>query len=119
VEGPIYIKVDVTPPTITLTAIPNLLKTKWEFIINVSDETSGVSSVEIYIDGVPFVNLTSPPWDFAYAGPGKFVQAMAYDNAGNEGKSNIVQDLGLFVDSQPTPTPNGMLSVQQRLLQQR
>jgi len=46
-------------------------------------------------------------------------QAFAFDNAGNEGKSNIVQDLGLFIDSQPTPTPNEMLSVQQHLLQQR
>jgi hypothetical protein len=117
VKGPFPFKIDKTPPTVSITAIPqNYLKTRWLLLINASDAMSRISLVEIYIDDVLIGNITHPPWQFIFDGSGKIAQVFVYDAAGNNQEGNV-KDLNLLLNSQPT-TPNAMLSAQQRSLQQ-
>jgi hypothetical protein len=124
VKGPFPFKIDKnTPVFINFTVTPeNLLKTKWLLNATVSDQTSGVARVEFYVDGGFVSTVTSPiggSWIFEYQGDGKTAQAIVYDNAGNSAMSNQINTLALFPDNQPTQYPNGMLSIQQRLLRQQ
>jgi hypothetical protein len=115
--GPFPFKIDMTPPTITLTVTGK--DHQWAFNVNCSDATSGVCRVEFYVDNASVGNVTAPgPYFFTYGGNGKVAQAAASDFAGNVGWSNIVQDLDLLVSSQPMRTQQVFLSFQQRDLQQ-
>ena len=80
----ISFKMDRTAPTITLSGTPqNLLKTKWLFVANVTDVTSGIAKVEFYVDDALIGTVTTAPYEFLYHGTGQDAQAIVYDNAGN------------------------------------
>jgi hypothetical protein len=50
-HGPFVFGIDYTPPTIDLTATAlNCCHTKWLFVANVSDNTSGINRVEFYFN---------------------------------------------------------------------
>jgi hypothetical protein len=117
-KGPYIFKIDQTPPVfIDFTATPeNAMKTKWLLHADLSDPMSGVVRVEFYVDDQPAGNATSAPWEVHYQGHGKMAQAIAYDAAGNSRMSDQIQSLELGMNSQQIL--NGILSVQQRLLQQ-
>jgi len=114
--GPFPFKIDMTPPTIILTVTGK--DHHWVFNVTCSDVTSGIAKVEFFVDNISVGNATAFPYTFTYIGNGKVAQAAACDMAGNVGWSNIVQDLGLSVSSQPMLSPNEFLSVQQHLLLQ-
>jgi hypothetical protein len=114
VKGPFTFKIDKTAPMINLTAIPlNPLKTRWRFIINASDNGSGLAKIEIYIDEAFVGNISSPPWVFEYEGEGETAQVIAYDNAGNSAASNRVKNEGLSFVSQ-VMAQSIVVSVQER-----
>jgi hypothetical protein len=91
--GPFPFKIDKTPPTLNVTVYTNFWKTRWGFKVNVSDNMSGVGSLEFYIDGTLVGNITPSgpgPYDFIWAGKGRTAQVIAYDNAGNSANSSII-----------------------------
>lgn len=91
VKGPFCLKVDKTPPSISLSVTPeNLLKTKWLLNATVADATSGVAKVEFYIDDALVDNATTAPYFYIYRGKGKTAWAIAYDMAGNSASSPIM-----------------------------
>jgi hypothetical protein len=87
--GPFPFKIDKTPPTLNVTVFTNHWKTKWLFLINASDATSGVAKLEIHIDDVLVGNITTFPYSFTYYGKGHVSEIIVYDNAGNLNSSKI------------------------------
>jgi len=86
-EPLIAIKIDQTPPTITLEkSWKPLDKTEITFEAVVSDATSGVERVEFYLDDVLQETLTSPPYNWVYnkvEGESPIIVATVYDFAGH------------------------------------
>jgi len=82
--GSFSIKIDQTPPTITI-SFEQIDSTKWTAIADVSDETSGVERVEFYLDDKLEGTDTEAPFELELPviGSGHVVQAIVYDNAGN------------------------------------
>ncbi|DAC72690.1 MAG TPA: hypothetical protein DSN98_03860 [Thermoplasmata archaeon] len=75
-------KIDMTPPTVTLTK-HRMGLFKYTFIINVSGD---VVLIEFYLDDVLMGNVTSPPWEFVMdVWYGDTVKVIAYDAAGLNG----------------------------------
>lgn len=92
VYGPFCFRIDRTPPLINMTVTKlNLLGTKWLVSLTVSDATSGVGVVEIYIDDALVGTITAPPWEFILhvTGRGRVVEAVAYDIAGNSDNASV------------------------------
>jgi hypothetical protein len=75
-------KIDQTDPIIELTWDGENSK----LIADVSDETSGVNRVEFYVDKKLIGTVTEEPYEYEWSGigTGHIVQAIVYDNAGNE-----------------------------------
>ncbi len=87
-------KIDKTTPVfIDYTFIPlNFMKDKWLCNATVNDVTSGVVSVEFYVDNAFIGSVETPPYEFEFAGkPTNNSQALAYDEAGNSALSPIAQ----------------------------
>jgi|GEM_PF-1330994 len=83
------LKIDRTPPNITLTKEQiNILTVK--FTAQVSDATSGIDRVEFYLDGVIQYNDTQSPYEWTWMGVGDHtVTAKAFDMAGNLASSSM------------------------------
>jgi hypothetical protein len=83
VKGPFTIKLDQTPPEITLTKQQIDLFTI-KFIAQVSDEVSGVDYVEFFVDGDLQYNDTVAPYEWTWSGFEEYtITATVYDKAGN------------------------------------
>lgn len=84
VQGPFSCKLDHTPPEISLIKQQLDLFTI-KFTAQASDATSGVASVEFYLDGQLQINDTQAPYEWTWTGIGEYsVTATVYDNAGNK-----------------------------------
>ena len=84
--SPIELKIDLTPPTITLEKSWTSDETVITFEADVSDATSGVERVEFYLDDVYQETLTSPPYEWDYTkvvGESPIIVATVYDFAGH------------------------------------
>jgi len=91
VKGPFPFKLDMTRPSITLTATPeNLQKTKWLLNATAFDATSGMNKVEFFVDYQLIETVYAAPYELYIEGSGKIAYAIAYDNAGNSQISPIV-----------------------------
>jgi fibronectin type 3 domain-containing protein len=101
VQGPFDFKIDSVPPNISLTAIAqNVFQTTWLLIANVSDETSGIASVEFYVDDILQGTLVAPgPYAWCYEGNGKVAYAIGYDFAGNLRRSPHVNTFTVSLQS--------------------
>ncbi|HWR63431.1 MAG TPA: aryl-sulfate sulfotransferase [Candidatus Thermoplasmatota archaeon] len=110
VNGPFTVKIDKTPPTISLIiTAQNLLMTKWLLQANVSDATSGVYKVEFYIDNLLQGTVATPgPYEWNYEGFGNVAYAIVFDTAGNSNISPTVN----CQDLQPQ-SPNYFLNFKQ------
>jgi hypothetical protein len=82
-------KIDMTPPTITITK-HRIGLFKYLLTINCSDNTSGVVLLEFYLDDALVATLTVEPWEFELEiGCGKhMVKVIAYDAAGLNGSAS-------------------------------
>ncbi len=81
-------KIDMTPPTITITK-HRIGFFKYSFIINASDNTSGVVLLEFYLDETLVGTVTAAPWEFAMEVFGNHaVKVIAYDAAGLNGSDS-------------------------------
>jgi len=88
-ENEVCLKIDQTLPTIDLSV--EKVGMNWLFKATVSDETSGVAMVKFYLDEEFLDVVTEAPYELEWSGGGKHhVQAVVYDNAGNEGVSKHV-----------------------------
>ena len=109
VHGPFPFGIDQTPPVFINTSAKRLnpLGTKWLFIMAISEATSGIARVEVYVDDQLKANLTTPTdgyWTFEYQGNGKVAQAVAYDHAGNRAVSTPITMPLVFQQSQNYPS---------------
>ena len=88
-EQGIILKIDMTPPTITLQKTTQMIRRKIIFTANANGAASGVERVEFYLDGVLKENITSGDYEYIYTwgkgeDPGEHeVNAIVYDNAGH------------------------------------
>jgi hypothetical protein len=91
-------KIDMTPPTITMTK-HRIGFFKYLFTINVSGD---VVLIEFYLDDALVANLTMAPWEFSLAvGYGHTVKAIAYDAAGLNGSASTSTSCALIDVQQP------------------
>jgi len=115
VYGPFPFKIDQTPPFINVTVVGH-----WTFIVNCSDNMSGVAVVQFYIDDVLMGNLTPPgPFVWIYKGKGKTAEVAVFDVAGNVALSPKFNDNPVSIINQLLLSFDGFLQVRQRLLQMR
>lgn len=89
----------------------------WTFIVNCTDNMSGVAAVGFYIDDVLVGNATTAPYIFEYKGKGKTAQVAVYDNAGNVALSPKFNDNPLSIINQPFLSFNRFLHIRQHLIQ--
>jgi len=84
-------KIDQTTPSITMSVEKNGFR-QWKFLATVSDETSGVSFVECYIDFTIMGTIAAPgPYEWNWTGKGNHtVTGIAYDIAGNSAENDVV-----------------------------
>ena len=103
------LKIDQTPPTITLTKQQiDLFNVK--FTAQVSDETSGIHRVEFSLDGVLQYTDTQSPYEWTWTGLGDHtVTATAFDFAGNSQSQSM---------STPVEQIQGIKTVQLQMIQQ-
>jgi chitodextrinase len=102
--------IDTTPPTVSLTA-PSAgttiaLGSSTTISSSASDSQSGVSKVEIYIDGSLKSTLTASPYNYSWDATGlslgaHTIQAKATDGFSNTGSSTMVT---VNIADQGTPT---------------
>jgi len=59
-------KIDQTAPVIAEVTAQRIGFLKWEFLVNVTDVTSGVDKVEFYVDDVLLGAVTAPPFGLVY-----------------------------------------------------
>ena len=89
----ILVRIDQTPPTITLTKHTFLFnKNKLRFEADVGDATSGVERVEFYLDDEIQDTVTNEPYEWEYEKADgdeeeHFVYAIVYDYAGHSEES--------------------------------
>lgn len=88
---------DATPPVVSITSPSNgatVSGNKLTISVNASD-SSGISRVELYVDGQLKSTITSAPYTFNqnprnWTAGAHTLQAKAYDGAGNVGTSTII-----------------------------
>jgi hypothetical protein len=99
VKGPFTIKLDPTPPEITLTKQQIDLFTI-NFIADVSDGASGVDYVEFFVDGDLQYNDTIAPYEWTWIGFGEYtVTATVYDKAGNSQSQSMSTPYGYNIQT--------------------
>lgn len=104
------LKIDGTPPTITLTKQQiDLIDIK--FTAQVNDNTSGIDRVEFFLDGALQSNDTQSPYEWTWTGLGNHqVIATVYDLAGNSKSQSM---------STPLAQVQGMNAGQMQISQQQ
>ena len=103
VNGPFDFKIDQTLPTIEFTVEKTVLNT-WVLTADVSDEISGVSKVEFYLDSELLGEVVEDPYEWTWTGTGSHtVYAIVYDLAGNLQQSEIVES-SVSLQSYTMPT---------------
>ncbi len=112
IYGPYPFRIDQTPPYINVTVVDH-----WTFIVNCSDNMSGVAFVEFYVDDVLVGNDTQGPiYTFTYSGKGKVAKIAVYDIAGNVAWSPKIND-AVLITNQYVFSFSGQIPITQRLLE--
>ena len=87
--NPIYLMIDITPPTITLTK--QIGTGQITFTAACSDTTSEVKEVEFYLDDELVETIGEKPYSYVWIGAGiHTVQAIGYNFAGLSAESDIL-----------------------------
>ncbi|HWR27237.1 MAG TPA: hypothetical protein VN377_02245 [Candidatus Thermoplasmatota archaeon] len=95
-------KIDMTPPTITITK-HRIGLFKYSFTINVSDNTSGVVLLEFYLDDALVGTVTVLPWVYVMEVFGNHaIKVIAYDAAGLNGSDSASTSCSLIYVQQST-----------------
>jgi len=104
---------DTQAPTTSITAPANGATVSGTVTVSAtaSDDT-GVTNVELYVDGVLDSAIASAPWDWSWDTTGTTngshtLSTMAYDAAGNVGTSTAIS---VFVDNDLTPPTTSITS---------
>ncbi len=86
----VFFRIDQTIPSITMSTEKNDFR-QWKFIANVSDMTSGVYFVQLYLDNQYIGNITEPgPYEWNWTGKGNHtVTGIVYDQAGNSAENSV------------------------------
>ncbi|RLI32207.1 hypothetical protein DRO66_11665, partial [Candidatus Bathyarchaeota archaeon] len=86
-------KIDQTDPTIELTWDDENSK----LVADVDDETSGVASVEFFVNGESIGTVTEEPYEMEYdASSGDTAHAVVTDNAGNSAESDEIESYAVY-----------------------
>lgn len=88
---------DHSPPTLHL-SVEKIIFNKWRFIVEAVDSDSGMDRIEFYVDDQLLGNITGPGplyvWNWTCPDSmSHSVQAIAYDQAGNFAKSDIIYSI--------------------------
>ena len=85
-----FVKIDLSAPTVLLTK-QSIAEDKTKFTAHITDEVSGSSYAEFYLDDELQSTDTESPYEWLWEGTGRHsIQAIGHDKAGNFGESNVL-----------------------------